>query len=547
MLIDMIHDNHGEPPFKTRYRDPAALQARGYQAIVIPDALAHIPAAYPTGLRQPSTINTQDPAAIEAEINTRVQAALALNMQVFFYADALLLPRHIVEKNPAAYLCEDNSGRLCAAKPAVLAALADQVHELFDRWPAASGLIMRTVEVYPEATPHMIGSPLHASNCPLCRAVSLMDRLTGFIRAMYDVVVGELKKSYIHRAWQPSIANLPNMHDDPEAYRQISSRLPQSPDLAFSFKFTRGDFLNGQRFNPCLLADDRPKWIEFQCEREYEGKGAFPNFQPPVWQQFLTQLARDAGAAEFSELHKRFNFWGWSRGGGWGGPYVQREEWIDANVYGLSQLYKSADAAMQDIAASWIAATFGVAESSPQSPAIAELLMLSAPTIRKLLYVSGVASENMPWLKDDLLDVNAIWASAMQVLDAGNAEEAIAEKRAAHEGAERIRHLFDLAAPGLPNQSQTKALSNSLAYYSSFAGSVVSLFIGFIRFAQWHRGGRTDSALATEATDLLEHAQAHWQHHTQRHALLAGAPSVFQENTLWDRTNDCLEQLQNAE
>ena len=40
MLIDMIHDNHGEPLFKTRYRDPRVLAAMGYQAIVIPDALA---------------------------------------------------------------------------------------------------------------------------------------------------------------------------------------------------------------------------------------------------------------------------------------------------------------------------------------------------------------------------------------------------------------------------------------------------------------------------------------------------------------------------
>lgn len=46
MLIDMIHDNHGELPFKTRYRDPGVLRSLGYEAIVIPDALAAIPAAY---------------------------------------------------------------------------------------------------------------------------------------------------------------------------------------------------------------------------------------------------------------------------------------------------------------------------------------------------------------------------------------------------------------------------------------------------------------------------------------------------------------------
>jgi hypothetical protein len=174
--------------------------------------------------------------------------------------------------------------------------------------------------------------------------------------------------------------------------------------------------------------------------------------------------------------------------------------------------------------------------------------MLSAPTIRKLLYVNAAqSSNNSPWLRDDLLDVNAIWSTAMQVLDLHHADAAIAEKREALQGADRIRYLFDIALPHLPNPSQAKALSNSLAYYNSFAGSVVSLFIGFVKFAQWHRTGRTNTALATEAADLLEHAQAHWQHHTQRHALLPGAPSVFQENTLWDRTNDCLEQLQNAE
>ncbi len=42
----MIHDNHGEPPFKTRYRDPALLRDLGYEAIVIPDALAALPAAW---------------------------------------------------------------------------------------------------------------------------------------------------------------------------------------------------------------------------------------------------------------------------------------------------------------------------------------------------------------------------------------------------------------------------------------------------------------------------------------------------------------------
>ncbi len=573
MLIDMIHDNHGEPPFKTRYRDPATLRAYGYQAIVLPDALTVIPAAHdaslaPTPLMPVGPLNTlgHDP---EAMIDARVAAASAAGMATFFYADALLLPRSIVAKRPADFLCDDASGRLCPAKPAVFAAFQDQVRELFDRWPAAAGLILRSGEVYPEATPHMTGNPLHTPACPACRAMPLPDRLVRLIEALHDVLITELDKLYIHRAWQPAIPGLPNMHDDPAVYRAIAARVPDSPNLAFSFKFTRGDFRHaplaapgaaGDRapvsFNPCLLADARPKWIEFQCEREFEGKGAFPNFQAPAWGSLLAHLAHAVGPAEF---HRRFSLWGWSRGGGWGGPYVQREEWIDANVYALAALYEKPDAEPADIATTWISRTFSVAQSAPATPALSELLLKSADIVRHLLYVDapGPAAFTTPyarsWLKDDLLDVDALWSAAQGIAAVGpqRAEEACRQKADALAGVDRLRQLFDLAAPELPNKSQARDLANSLACLGSFAGAITHLFTGFVRFLQWSRlpGGGANSAkdaLALAAADHLEQAQAHWQHHTQRHALLPGAPSVFQENSLWERSNACLEQLQAA-
>ena len=44
MLIDMIHDLHAEPGLRTRSHDPALLRAMGYEAIVIPGALAALSA-----------------------------------------------------------------------------------------------------------------------------------------------------------------------------------------------------------------------------------------------------------------------------------------------------------------------------------------------------------------------------------------------------------------------------------------------------------------------------------------------------------------------
>ncbi|HVX84009.1 MAG TPA: hypothetical protein VH253_04260 [Phycisphaerae bacterium] len=560
MLIDMIHDNHGEPPFKTRYRAAAVLRGYHYQAIVLPEAFAALPAADDGSLAgHPVKAPGQD---LEASIGERIAEATADNMAVFFYADALLLPRSQVGKRPGDFLCEDGSGRLCPGKPAVFAALQGQIRELFDRWPAAAGLILRTAEVYPEATPHMMGNPLHTPACPVCRSIALPERLVAFITTVHDVLIGELDKLYIHRAWHPAIPGLANMHDDPEVYRSIASRVPSSPNLAFSFKFTRGDFrqpgpassvaaAGSVSFNPCLLADARPKWIEFQCEREYEGKGAFPNYQAASWRELLAFL-HDAIPAE--DFARRFSLWGWSRGGGWGGPYVQREEWIDANVHALGALFVDPGAATSEIAAAWVARTFGVAESAAPTPALVELLERSAGVLRDLLYVDapvgGGNHTGRSWLKDDLLDVEALWSAAGDIAAIGphRAEEAVRQKAAALAGVDRLRQLFDIATPELPNKSQARDLANSLACLGSFAGAVVHLFTGFIRFHQWLRYspsmGMPRESVGLDAADHLEHAQAHWQHHTQRHALLPGAPSVFQENTLWDRTNDCLEQLQ---
>ncbi|MEI8196124.1 MAG: hypothetical protein WCI73_09470, partial [Phycisphaerae bacterium] len=154
----------------------------------------------------------------------------------------------------------------------------------------------------------------------------------------------------------------------------------------------------------------------------------------------------------------------------------------------------------------------------------------------------------VPWVHHDQLDVEAIWNAAACLLDPAAIAAASARKRAALHHVELMRQLFEKIAPTLSNKAQARDLDNSLIFYNSFAGAVSDLFCGFLNYFQWRRagGGKNQAVLARQAADALEHAQAQWQHHTQRHAMLPGAPSVFQENTFWERTNDCLEELQNA-
>src|SRR5437764_5971420 len=134
----------------------------------------------------------------------------------------------------------------------------------------------------------MVGAALQSPNCSACRELLMLERLTRFITAMHEATAHR-GKLYVHRAWQPAGGNGPQIHDDPATYLALSQRLPKDEHLLFSFK-VRGERpsqggtsigRNGMTY-ACLLADERPKWIEFQCEREFEGKGAFPNYQGPA-------------------------------------------------------------------------------------------------------------------------------------------------------------------------------------------------------------------------------------------------------------------------
>jgi hypothetical protein len=542
MLLDMIHDNHGEPLFKTRYRDPAILKAYGYEGIVIPDALAVVPLAQRAALTAGAPARYNSVGELEAAIDRRVKSALDAGLKVFFYGDAFLLPRHLVESSPADYLCNDHSGRICAAKPAVYRALEHMVSELFDRWPRASGLVMRTGEVYPESTPHLMGSAVQESACSICRAVGPVARQKRFIESMHASVCIQANKQYVHRAWQHHHSGA-TMHDDPAIYQMVVADLPNDPRLCFSFKFTRGDFARGQPWNPVLTVDERPKWVEFQCEREFEGKGAFPNFQPMLWTG-----AAGVHRGTISDIPEKVlaGVWGWSRGGGWGGPYAQREEWIDANVFGLAALYRDRHANPLDIARQWSAATFGWKPNSTGADGLSQVLSTSVEAVRKLIYVQPLLAadgSHPPWLRDDTIDIDTIWTLSNRVINLNQSAAAMGEKLEGLRLVEQMRVIFEAAAPECANKALTRDLTNTLIFYGSFAGTIAHLFCGFMQYITWLRAGRTDTALAESAQEHLERTQAHWQHHTQRHAMLPGAPSVFTENTFWERTNACLEEL----
>jgi hypothetical protein len=572
MLVDLIQDNPGEPPFKTRFRDPLLLHAYGYDALAISDALLALPGYAP--VPGPG----EGPSGVDyvADIDRRIAAAHEAGLKVFLCADALILPRARVLEAPDQFLCQDSgtNQRLCPGRPATIEAYAQAIRMLLERWsgPVVAGIIVRPGVVQHALHPQLIATALQETSCPHCRGLTLAARHQLLARSLYGIVGEEFGKIYVHRLVQRASPGAPVPHDDPQVFQSLVADLPISERLIFALAFYRGDGRYGQPLNPCLLdaarrEPARPLWIEFPCQREFEGKGAFANFQAPRWSEFF-QALESTPAAPDPVLPARYGLLSISRGTpagpagatSLGGPYAQREEWIDANVFALAELSRQPLLKPEAIARLWAARCFNVEPASAAATGIAEILALSAPTLQDLLYdpprpgVGGgggavgdlAPTLETPWVQQDQLDVEAIWNAAARLQDLAAISAACARKRGALANVEIMRQRFEKLAGDLPNKSLARDLSNTFVFYNSFAGAVADLFCGFVDYFQWRRTGRTDAVLARRAAGYLEHAQAQWQHHTQRHAMLPGAPSVFQENTFWERTNDCLEEIQNV-
>ena len=78
-----------------------------------------------------------------------------------------------------------------------------------------------------------------------------------------------------------------------------------------------------------------------QCQREYEGKGAYPNYVMDGIINGFDENARKVGLKHLLGHPQIRGVYSWSRGGGWYGPYIKDELWCDLNAYVLAQFVRN--------------------------------------------------------------------------------------------------------------------------------------------------------------------------------------------------------------
>lgn len=538
LVLATILDNPGEPPADTRYRDLTELRKLGYTGLVAYQSSGL------SGLMGPDSLGNDEMRRWVGELYEQVERlagqAYKAGLDLWLNYDAPALAGELVG---AGMTCVRQSHCLCPASDEMLARSGRCLEDLLNRVENVEGVVLRLGDSDAHRLDYLIGNDIYAPHCARCNRLGAEARLTRFVQFFYDLVVHKLERKLIVRAWNIRPGGL---HDDADLCGRVMQQLPEDDRLILSFKFTHADFWRYQRWNPSsLVCGDRPIIYELQCQREYEGKGALPNYQAPLWAGGMPEVAVPVGLAEASRRVNLAGLWAWVRGGGWQGPYLSDETWIDANVFAVPHLARNPAADPRELARQWIDQRLGCKDATAIE-ALLDVLDHSPTNARETFYIGPYARGRMdPWypsgdvVHDDVIDAEAAWSIVQRLPDSAM-DEAVAEKqRAAERLAGDRRRLAQCAAE--LGAEQGDLLIHSLKYAETLAQTLGALLEGLARYRR-SSGGR-DVELARAAVNAIRQCQDHWTRH-QRTANHTGTATAFRSDNLWEFTQRLLEKLE---
>lgn len=500
-ILDLVHHNPGETPFSSRFLDPAHLAEYGFTGQVCKhlNCVATFAATgcdcFPTGSPDRDWLDR-----FTAGIVQEISAAKARGLAIYYHIDLFVLPRLLVE-HFRAEICDPHTGRIQLDRPRTLELHRVLFDELVARFPQVDGFIIRVGETY------LFDTPYHQGNGPIPRVgppwtpdylypETLADQvpadprwteaqvaayvdLLRFLRAEVCVKHG---RRLFFRTWDIFPDKL---HARLDHYIAVTDQVEPHPHLVFSIKHTALDFWRRVKVNECLTRGRHPQIVEVQCQREYEGKGAFPNYVMAGVIDGFEENERRIGLKDLLADPRIVGVFSWSRGGGWYGPYLQHELWPDLNAYVLAQFVRNPIQSEKEIFMRYAREKLGLTPSD--SSRFRELSLLSARAILLGRYCAAFDGELretvLPvanWMRDDRLGGrNQLHWVFHNLHVRGRLKEALTEK------AEAVRLWREI-----------EGLANRICWADerSVAGVRVSAAYGRLLFTIVHQGWRVLAA-----------------------------------------------------
>jgi len=518
-LLDMVHHNPGEPLTQSRFTDPTFLAGYGYDAMVTNDfTFIHTAIRYdsldqeifPLGSKQRVWVDS-----VARQVTAHIERCHEAGIEALYFTDIIVLPQALVEKYQAQ-ICTPE-GKVDLRKPFTQHIHRLMIREIFARFPALDGLVIRTGETY------LHNVPYHTGNNPILDRGDTLDLMAThrlLIDLLREEVCEKLGKKLVYRTWDFGL-----FHTQPEIYLGITDRIAPHPHLYFSIKHPKGDYHRTFPFNPTLGIGQHPQIVEVQCQREYEGKGAHPNYVMNGVIEGFEEYAAAPAPRSLRDLLKTpqlAGVWSWSRGGGWVGPYLQNELWCDLNAYVIAQWTQQPNRAAQDLLGQYAREKLGLAGQDVAR--FQRLCLLSAQGVVRG-HSSLLTPVNVWWTRDQFLGgLEELSETFDAIIAQALVEPILAEKAQSAAIWDEIVALADQLASSVADPLTADYVRVS-ARYGRYKYHLIHRGWEIMLRGYWaEQGGPTDRP-AIEAA--IAHYDALWQAYRQLAAEHAQCATVY--------------------
>lgn len=338
LILDSVSYNAGEKRFQTVLDNPVYEAQAGFNGKVL-DLFDSPLLAVDWKDVDPRILPRFSPAKRwvdkkAVEIDRKCAEAKAAGLKVYAQCDLVLLPKSLLQ----LYRLQKVLGN--PIDKDIEGFIRLNIQQAIRRFPLVDGYVIRIGETYTQGSPHHEGRLNEPRN--------IDNTIIPVIALLEDEICRKGGRALIVRTWMS--------FDDPQSYSKVDAAIVPQERLIFSVKHCEGDFHRRNPFSRIIGTGRHRQLIEVQCAREYEGKGAYPNYiANGVIEGFEEDLnvlgdTKIRSIRDFQARSPLFaGIWTWTRGGGWGGPFPSNELWCRLNAWCLAQWAKHPEKSEEEI------------------------------------------------------------------------------------------------------------------------------------------------------------------------------------------------------
>lgn len=266
-------------PTDTTYPSPEQALRWGYNAVCIEPwpGLALYDGSDPTILDPKRSSPARSWVVGNRERARRqIEAAKRLHLKVVSPGDVISFPEEVLYLYGAEVADSQQPPHFCIGKEKTRRLLEYSLDEVLRDFPEIDAILVRTGENYSQSP--LVGNTPDQGDCS-SPPYDYAERIALVIKTLRRVTEAH-QKIYIQRTWDLGDGGF---HANSEVAKKVTAGMTPDDEFLLSFKHTKTDFWRYNEVNPNIGVGGFSQMVEFQAAREYEGKGAFPNYLGEVY------------------------------------------------------------------------------------------------------------------------------------------------------------------------------------------------------------------------------------------------------------------------